>query len=249
MRLPLVCAQCMQDDISTAMITATAEFLDEGPYEIQCPKGHRSFIILQQVRFEILFLIGAYAIRDGYYREAVSSFTASVERFYEFFIRAALIEHATPKYEIEAAWKHIPKDEIEAAWKHVSRQSERQLGAFIFLHLREFGVSPTLMSNADVQFRNDVVHRGRIPTRAEAIEYGEHIVTLVRPLIDLANKRFPEGVQQLVLSHMIAAKERAGDKPTATQSIGTILSLTRADQQPLEQQIAKLPRWEQQVGR
>ena len=52
------------------------EFRDDGRYEITCPKGHSSFTIPQQQKFELLFDIGAYAITDGYYREAISSFTS-----------------------------------------------------------------------------------------------------------------------------------------------------------------------------
>lgn len=53
----------------------------------ECQKGHKNFVILQEERFETLFQIGANAIIDGYYREAVNSFTTSLERFYEFSIK------------------------------------------------------------------------------------------------------------------------------------------------------------------
>ena len=91
MKLPVTCSQCMQDDISSSNIIGTVEFRDNGRYEITCPKGHTSITLLQQQKFELLFDIGAYAIVDGYYREAVSSFTSSLERFYEFFIKVLCI--------------------------------------------------------------------------------------------------------------------------------------------------------------
>ncbi len=81
----------MIDDISSARPIAAIEFRDDGRYEVTCPKGHKSVTILQQQKFEVLFDIGAYAIVDGYYREAVSSFTSSLERFYEFFVKAVLL--------------------------------------------------------------------------------------------------------------------------------------------------------------
>jgi hypothetical protein len=76
-KLPLTCAQCMVENISEAHPVASVEFRDDGRYEVQCPRGHRSITILQQQKFEVLFQIGAYAIADGYYREAVSSFASS----------------------------------------------------------------------------------------------------------------------------------------------------------------------------
>jgi hypothetical protein len=82
----------MRDDLPNAGVVAVVPIADEVTYEVECSRGHRSFILLQQQRFEVLLQIGAYAIVDGCAREAVSSFTASLERFYEFFIRAALIQ-------------------------------------------------------------------------------------------------------------------------------------------------------------
>lgn len=74
-------------NIGVGLFTAV-EVRDENHYALTCPKGHRNVVVLQQQKFEVLFEIGAHAIEDGYYREAVSSFTASLERFYEFFVRA-----------------------------------------------------------------------------------------------------------------------------------------------------------------
>jgi hypothetical protein len=71
-------ADCMQENGKAEEIS-TVEFTDDGLYEATCPKGHKSITILQQRKFEILFDIGIYAINDGYYREAISSFTASLE--------------------------------------------------------------------------------------------------------------------------------------------------------------------------
>ncbi|RKR31632.1 hypothetical protein [Paraburkholderia sp. BL17N1] len=51
--------------------------------------ARQTLVDLRQQKYEALFQIGAYATEDGYYREPVSSFTASLERFYEFFVRAA----------------------------------------------------------------------------------------------------------------------------------------------------------------
>jgi hypothetical protein len=214
----------MKDDLPNAGVVAVVPIADEVTYEVECSRGHRSFILLQQQRFEVLFQIGAYAIVDGYTREAASSFTASLERFYEFFIRAALIQNG------------VPSEATTDAWKAASRRSERQLGAFIFLHLRETGTPPLLMSDKDVAFRNDVVHRGKIPTRLDAIGYGERILALVRPLVKLAQTQFPAGTDRLAFDHWQSARKKVGpDFAVATISIGTILSLTRADEPLLEQ--------------
>jgi hypothetical protein len=223
----------MKDDLPNAGIAAVVPIADEPTYEVECGRGHRSFVLLQQQRFEVLFQIGAYAIVDGYFREAVSSFTASLERFYEFFIRAALIENG------------VPSDATRDAWKAVSRQSERQLGAFIFLHLRETKTAPPMLSNKDVEFRNEVVHQGRIPSRHQAIEYGERVLAVVRPLVRLAQERFPSGTERLILEHLQTARTKVGPEfAVAISSIGTILSLARVGEPSLEQEIQSMPRWQ-----
>jgi hypothetical protein len=116
----------MNEDIASARPFATVEWQDDGRYEVTCPKGHTSITILQEQKFELLFDIGAYALIDGYYREAVSSFTSSLERFYEFFVASVLFENG------------IGEDVLTSTWKQVVNQSERQLGAFMFLYVREF---------------------------------------------------------------------------------------------------------------
>lgn len=236
MKLSLVCAKCMQDDLPNAIPVAVVEFRDDGLYELTCPKGHKAITLLQQQKFELLFDIGAYAITDGYYREAISSFTSSLERFYEFFIKAALYN------------KKQTADMVGQAWKHVSSQSERQLGAFIFLYLSEFGRPPTLLSNSNTRFRNEVVHKGKIPSRSEAMAYGQAVLDVVRPILAETKEAFAEGVQHTVFQHLMQSKSKAEEGlAAATISIPTILSLAvSADgygDRPLEKAIAELRRW------
>jgi hypothetical protein len=222
----------MKEDLaSAARTTALAEFHDEGPYEVQCSKGHRSFVLLQEQRFEILFSIGTYAIVDGYYREAVSSFTASLERFYEYFIRAALIESG------------IATDLVDKAWRDVAAQSERQLGAFVFLCLRDTGEVPPILTPNEVKFRNQVIHRGKIPSRREAIDYGQRILTLLRKLRDLVKTHFPNAEQKLMVMHLSAARQQAGNDPCATATIPTTFSLVQREDKSLEESLNSLPRW------
>jgi hypothetical protein len=53
-------------------------------------------------------------------------FTSSIERFHEFAIPCFLLHDS------------VPEAQVTAAWSEVKNQSERQLGAFIFLWLSEF---------------------------------------------------------------------------------------------------------------
>lgn len=214
MKLRMVCYKCIKQDPAQADLLQVA-IQDRGRYEIICPYGHEFVTLLQNQKFEILFDLGINAIMDGYYREAVSSFAASLERFYEFFIRALLI---SGKAEPEKFVK------IEDAWKSVKKQSERQLGAFIFLYLKEFGVEPPILNPNLVSFRNNVVHEGKIPTSREAINFGQEVFNLIKPVLESLKKKHSESVK-ITATHYRNALRSANDSQLNIMSIGTQLSV------------------------
>jgi hypothetical protein len=170
MRLIVSCEQCQSDPATVKDALFIAEYVEGMQYKYFCPLGHRTDAVLQQQKFEVLFEIGAYAIIDGYYREAIVSFTASLERFYKFFIGASC--------------KHrgVSDDALDAAFGLLKR-SEPQLGAFVVLHLLELQQVPSLLSNKLKEQRNKVVHDGLIPTREEAMRYGQSVLDIIRGII------------------------------------------------------------------
>jgi hypothetical protein len=140
-----------------------AELRDDLLFNLECEKGHKSVVMLNHQKFEILFDLGLMSLLDGYSREAVSSFAASVERLYEFCIRV-ILDHVG-----------VPRDEVKTTWKLVSNQSERQIGAFYFLYLGMFKRVPPSMHPKRIEFRNNVIHKGYIPSRVEAEEYAGEV--------------------------------------------------------------------------
>ncbi|MHB9098913.1 MAG: hypothetical protein ACYC5X_13945 [Syntrophales bacterium] len=151
---------------------------------------------MQQLDFEILFQLGANAIADGYSRDAVGSFTASLERFYEFYIKLICTKH------------EMSVDLIENSWKKVSNQSERQLGAYIFLYAVENNEEPELLKPSDITFRNEVIHKGKIPSKDEAIKYGEKILKLINPVVYALNKQTPKTITDYVSRHMASLRRK-----------------------------------------
>lgn len=233
MKILMTCATCMQEDIKTAFPFGTIGFRDDGRYEVICPKGHSSITLLQQQKFEILFDIGAYAILDGYYRESVSSFTSSLERFYEFFIKVICLSNG------------VEWESFTSAWKDVSNQSERQLGAFIFLHLQTFGNKPNLLDNNKSKFRNDVVHKGKIPTKQESMIYGQEVLNVIRPLLKVLKSNYEKEIQQILFKYMSGNRKTSDDGlSVSTMSIQTILSIANGeaihDERSLEQALDDL---------
>jgi hypothetical protein len=160
------------------IMTPFEQINNSGIYEINCDKGHKSKTIIDNINFEILFEYGLNAIADGYYREAVSSFTASMERYFEFFIKTVLRA------------SDIDFFTVDKIWKHINNQSERQLGAYITMYSQTFREEPILLNaNKDVPFRNSVIHKGYIPSKWEAVDFGSSVMKIIeQSLINLKNK-------------------------------------------------------------
>lgn len=162
---------------------------DDGIYELTCPVGHKSATVLQDQKFEVLFDIGARAILDGYYREAVSSFAASLERFYEFALMVLFVKNDPNLKLFTQVWKHVP-------------YSERQYGAFVLLWAHSTREDPRsiIRETKDwVKFRNDVIHKGRIPSNEDAVAYGEVVLKYIRQKMDTIRCRFSDELESVLM--------------------------------------------------
>ncbi len=213
MKLFIPCMGCFDKRDKRSFELTEVEIKDDGSYQVTCRYGHTKITILQQEKFEVLFEIAAHAILDGYYREAVSSFTASLERFYEFYIELICRKH------------NITRQIYVDTWRKVAQQSERQLGAFVFSYLLENGTKPNLLSTKKIEFRNDVVHKGKIPTKEEAIDYGDHVLNLIQPTLTDLKKNDSEILHDLVGEHLSEKAQRL--KTATTMCEATIISISR----------------------
>lgn len=240
MKLPIICAECSRgfsEAFSSGFWKAVTieDIRDDGIYTVQCVNGHTTKTILQEQKFEILFQIGAYAIADGYYREAISSFTSSLEQLYAFFIRAALSE------------KGVSDEATGRMWHYMKNQSERQLGAFIVIYTSELGKAPVLLDEKLISCRNKVIHQGLIPDRNKAVEYGEAVRSVMHPIMKEVNNRYPIGVQKLISQHLSRGYNQNAGVLTSTLSIKMIISLLHgsvSEDIPLDAAIHALPKYQ-----
>lgn len=165
MRLTFHCIEC--DEPIQVILKAT----NDGLYPVECLNGHAFNLDLLCHHFNILFENAVNAIVDGYFVEAVSSFTASYERFMELFIR------------VVNESREVTAEEFTKSWKNVSRLSERQFGAFIFVYLGEFGEDPECLGKKYIELRNKVIHKGYFPSESESIAYGNAVLHFIVPII------------------------------------------------------------------
>lgn len=218
MRIYLSCMQCLRETGRPSPEIAAVPLEDSGLYRMSCARGHETVTCLQQMRFEVLIDLAANAIVDGYYREAVSSFASALERFHEFYVRLQCDRHG------------IEEGNLEPAWKHVASQSERQLGAFVFLYLLEHKTPPPMLKPIDVEFRNAVIHKGKIPTRERAIEFGEQVVKIILAILVPLRAGAEDVVQRAVALHVRRLFElaRVENPNISSMCAGTLVSVSRA---------------------
>lgn len=211
MRVPLACWTCTIDEAEEYKLR---EYNDTGKYFHTCKNGHKNVLLVENHRFELLFDMGMHAISRGFYREGIANFASSLERFQEFVIKTLCL-----KSKVE--W-----EDMFNAWKNVAAQSERQLGAFIFLYLQEFKVQPIILKNDEVKLRNKVIHKGKIPTRKQSIEFGQKIMQMICPVIAELKYEYGEFYNDIEVRNMNSLKEGIpSDTNIYTFRIPTVLGL------------------------
>lgn len=219
MKVLFVCHQCLDDAIKEGRPTGPTMSLisptDSGMLKAVCENFHTSYSVMQQMRFEVLFEIGAHAIFDTYYREAISSFASSLERFLEFYIALMCRKHK------------VKMEDFAEAWRDVSNQSERQLGAFFFIFLLLEGRPAPYIPKKMIELRNKVVHKGRIASYEDALLFGNSVLQVVNPILAMVKERDGDLIQDMVFDHLFTAKQEYPDACTSTSSMATILSVMK----------------------
>lgn len=222
MVVKLFCPSCayeasksLTNKISIDVPVPFEKIKDDGKYFVQCQIGHKNDVILDNIKLELLFEMGVNALIDGYYREAVSSFTSSLERFYEFYWHVAMT-HTGQQL-----------DAMSKTWKHLSKLSERQIGAYSTAVLLLTGKPALLLNpNKEVPFRNNVIHNGYIPNKEESTSFGnvimEIILTNLTDLRDIA----PEALKKVYEQYTPDSPE---DSDKDDKLIGRVNILTCID--------------------
>lgn len=167
--------RCSLDGYEKSVI-GTAAMNDDGVFTGTCSSGHVYSIAVQNLPFELLFDEGLAALVDGYLREAVLDFAASLERFCETFVESSL------------ARLQAPSDVMKATWAPMRKASERQYGCFLGLHAAVLHTQwPHIANDTDKRgFRNRVVHEGHWPVQEEVLKYARFVFDAVRTTTDAA---------------------------------------------------------------
>jgi hypothetical protein len=213
MRTSIVCNECSQLNHGWAVFYLDT-IRDDGVYIGKCPKGHTNAVATQTLRHEMLFEIALNAISDRYYREAISSFAASVERYYEFSIR------------VIAKHKRLSQDVLEQSWRLIAAMSERQTGAYMLLYAAAFDKVAPSLNQEMTKLRNNVIHKGVLPELGDVISFGEASYNVIQTGIQNLRATCLEEVNRQLVEHMQQTSQKFGDKfPRSTQVTPTALNV------------------------
>jgi hypothetical protein len=194
------------------------DYYEEALAFIECSRGHKSAVLLQSQKFEILLESAANALIEGYTLEAASSLSSAYERFFEFAIN------------VFCKKSKVPKEAIDETFEQVSKQSERQIGAFLFLHLLVFGKHYPLNKKIP-ELRNRVIHQGYIPTPDEVIKLGELIYQEILAITNLLSGDLSGELQQVVMETVQVRNEKIPTEvPRATTTGTMFFSLASANE-------------------
>lgn len=177
------CCQC-DEEKKGADIIAIGEITSNLISICECPNGHKFISGIMHELFDILYLSAVDSYFNGNFSESVMSFTASLERTYEYFIKVTLIKEG------------CTLEKIDLFWKELEKQSERQLGSFCSQYLKTTNLSWRLDKEM-VTFRNNIIHKGYIATSKEVKKYAEYTTSLQMGILNLLKDDYIKESQQL----------------------------------------------------
>lgn len=200
MKIEITCHKCEEPLLfnkvtSCKRYTLIKEIVNSGEViEYTCPNGHVSKNIIRTFQYDILFRIACEAINDGYYREAVSSFSACLEMFFSHVVKMLLKSNGI-------------SPTLITSFSDKNKLSERIFGAFSSLWLLCEGEEYTKISKNQiskrVKFRNDVIHNGNIPTKEEAIDYSNYVVSIISPINEKIKDKYSKVLKEIYFEKKI----------------------------------------------
>jgi hypothetical protein len=215
MRIPAPCVTCFlagqprrQAGEKVPIVMLPGRMTDQGIVLVECDQSHNTCIVYDARRYELLFQSASLALVDQHDREAVSGFAAALERAYEFYVRVV-----SRTYNLEPAI-------FDTMWKLVARQSERQFGCFAILYAPDCKKPPTV-DNKQIEFRNNVIHRGAIPHSDDVYRFGEYVFKAKRDLETALQTKHASSLEAEI-QHELAIRRSAVPKAMPSMSMKVI---------------------------
>ncbi len=186
MQVFAMCMECQKELGHPTFEPFIVPYYDDRIAFVECSRGHKSAFIIQNPKFEVLLESGVNALTAGFTMEAAASFSAALERFYEFCVNVLSMH------------REMTRTTYDQMFKVMARQSERQLGAFLLLYALEFGTAYTPDCKI-IEFRNSVIHKGAIPNPEEAKDFCGKVCQEIRALYEKLEQNCSAAINDTLL--------------------------------------------------
>lgn len=187
---------------------------DNQIYRFTCSDGHKNIVGHLESRYVVMFEVAVHAMIDGYYREAVSSFMSSLEVFYLFYIKTILEKN------------NIPVQEVKVYINTVENRSEVLNGAFKSVYILETKKASPNFPQKKVTLRNNIIHKGLIPSELQALKFGDAVMNVIHEVIGSMSDDCWNTAIKLVNDHVHDFPNEIGlDVKKSTQSFQNIVGL------------------------
>jgi hypothetical protein len=217
MKISSFCTQCLHESIHKIEYLGfriySVPYYDDMIVHFECSRGHKNLSVIDGQKFEVLLQSGADALHSGFTLEAAATFSAALERFFEFCTKVMLVH------------KEMDMDLFDEMFKEMARQSERQLGAFMALHALVLGIP--FVPNKDIApFRNSVIHKGKIPTPEDAQTFCGNVYSEIFRTADLLRQNCQEAINTVIAEDLRIRKAKLPDSSDTTKLMNGIYSIS-----------------------
>lgn len=194
------------------------DYTDDGVYQIKWPEGHTTVTVLQNPKFSVLMEFCVEAVCDEYYREGLLDAMSALDAYMDFHI------------EVMLKAQEIGKEPREDLLKLVSTSDQRRIGCFLACETMG-GHKPEYLPSKVVTMRNNVVHKGYIPTPQEVLEQIKDILNYIIPRY----KRLEANFQKQISAIFFEKISRLPPPTTPLHSHGTCAWRTIVDELAFQQ--------------
>lgn len=189
-----ICEECQKTEPGK-LVWAQGELDSDLVVLCICPKGHKIVSGLYNELWDILYFSAMDSFTKGFYSESVMTFTSSLERVYEVFVKATLLKEG------------VEISTILNFWKEIKNQSERQYGAFCLQYVKVTG-NAWRIDNKYINFRNKVIHQGHIATYTEVFEYAEYLTLCQTKILYLLHQNYRNECRKISNHKKVLLKEK-----------------------------------------
>lgn len=212
-----MCMECHKEYGHPSFEPFLVPYFEERILEFTCSRGHKNVQVIQSQKFEVLLESGANALLAGFTLEASASFSAALERLYEF------------AFKVLSRACGVENNIYEKMFKVMAKQSERQLGGFLALYLIKFG-TPYIPQTSIIEFRNSVIHKGFIPKPEKAKEFCSKVYDEIFEITKKLKSRYSEALQKTLFDDLEERFQKIDPKISRSTGTGCLFfSLSRKD--------------------